>query len=429
MKKYLSLIVGLLLLSTTFAQNKLVPAEPAVVGMSPERLQRIDAVMKEYVDKKWIPGASLIIARDGKIVYHKAFGYANLDTRKPLTTDAIFRIASQTKAITAVAVMMLWEEGKFLLDDPIGKYIPEFASMQVLDKFNATDSSYTTVPAKRGITIRDLLTHSSGIGYPQIGSPEANAIYYKNGLFAGLGMGHLLLADQMKILAKMPLMHQPGENWTYGLNNDLLGYLVEVLSGLSLDAFFRTRIFEPLGMNDTYFYLPKSKHQRLVAVSTENEAHESVALKAKTFELNGTVQVDYPNTEGRMYAGGAGLSCTALDYAIFLQMLLNGGTYNGKRLLSPTTVKMMRSVQYEPKGWDYGGTAMGLGVGVVTDKKEGRTPVSPGSFNWGGFFSSSYWADPQKRIVAQLFINQYPMVHGEIHEKFQNLVYQAIVGQ
>lgn len=427
MKKILLVVTAIALVFSSFAQQNLSPADPATVGMSADRLKRIDGVFQEYVDKKWIPGATILIARNGKIVYHKAFGYSNVETKAPMKTDAIFRIASQTKAITSVAVMMLYEEGKFLLDDPIGKYIPEFGKMQVLDKFNAADSSYTTVPAKRAVTIRDLLTHSSGIGYAQIGSPEVNAIFYKNGLFAGIGVEQLLLADQMKILSRMPLLHQPGENWTYGLNTDLLGYLVEVLSGQSLDQFFKKRIFDPLGMKDTYFYLPKEKQSRLVTVSTENEKKEVVLLKEKTFELNGTVTVNYPNSNGRMFSGGAGLNCTALDYGIFMQMLLNGGIYNGRQLLSPTTVEMMRSVQFEPKGWREGGSAMGLGFNIALNTEPRHSPLSPGSFSWGGFFSSSYWIDPQEKIVAQLFINQYPSSHGEIHSKFQALLYQAIV--
>lgn len=406
------------------AQNVLKEADPALAGVSKERLQRLDNLMQEYLDKKWIPGATILIARDGKIVYHKAFGYSNPDTKTPLKKDDIFRIASQTKVITAVAVLMLYEEGKFLLDDPVEKYIPEFSKMQVLDKFNAADSSYTTVPAKSAFTIRQLLTHTSGIGYAQIGTPESNAIYFKGGVVGGLGAENEVLADQMKKLAKLPLMHQPGEKWTYGLNMDLLGYLVEVVSGQSLDEFFRKRIFEPLGMKDTYFYLPKEKHNRLVRVSTENEKKESILFKETHFELNGRSTVDYPNANGKLYSGGAGLASTAYDYGLFMQMLLNGGTYNGKRLLSPTTVKMMHSPQFQPAYWD--DKYMGLGVGIYTEKSIAKTPPGPGSFEWGGFFSSSFWVDPEKKIIAQLFINQFPHSHGEIHNKFKVLVYGAI---
>ena len=211
---------------------------PESAGMSSERLQRIDKVLQEYADKKWIAGGSAIVAHNGKIVYYKAIGYDDTENKMKLKRDAIFRIASQTKAITSVAVMMLYEEGKFLLKDPVSKYIPEFKNQQVLDKFNAADTTYTTVPAKSEITIHDLLTHTSGIGYAQIGSKEATAIYAKNGIVGGIGVGHIILGDEMRKLGSLPLLHQPGEQWTYGLNTDLLGYLVEVVSGMSLDDFF-----------------------------------------------------------------------------------------------------------------------------------------------------------------------------------------------
>jgi len=214
-------------------------AQPESVGMSTERLKRIDANMNDWLATGKLNGAVALIIRNGKIVYHKAFGYDDLQKTQPMRTDMIFRIASQTKAITSTAVMILYEEGKFLLDDPVSKYIPEFSKPVVLDKFNEADSTYTTVPAKREITIRDLLTHTSGIGYAQIGSKESNAIYYKAGITSGIGVANgLLLATDMKKLAKLPLMHQPGEKWTYGLNSDVLGYLVEVVSGQSLDEFF-----------------------------------------------------------------------------------------------------------------------------------------------------------------------------------------------
>ena len=229
--------------SATATEKNTVPvlseASPESVGMSAERLARIDNLVKEYIDKKWIAGATVLVARDGKIVYYKGLGYDDIDKKTPMKKDAICRIASQTKAITSVAVMMLYEEGKILLDDPVSKYIPEFKNPKVLDKFNPADTTYTTVPAKREITIRDLLTHTSGIAYAQIGSKESNAIYYKAGVVGGIGVDKIVLGDKMKILGGLPLMHQPGEKWTYGLNTDLLGYLIEVVSGMSLDQFFK----------------------------------------------------------------------------------------------------------------------------------------------------------------------------------------------
>jgi CubicO group peptidase (beta-lactamase class C family) len=407
---------------SSFAQL-LKEAAPESAGMSTERLQRIDQVLQEYVDKKWIAGGSAIIARDGKIVYYKAIGYDDTESKTKLKRDAIFRIASQTKAITSVAIMMLYEEGKFLLKDPVSKYIPEYKNQQVLDKFNAADTTYTTVPAKRDITIHDLLTHSSGIGYAQIGGKEATAIYAKNGVVGGIGVGKLVLGDGMRKLGSLPLMHQPGDQWTYGLNTDLLGYLVEVVSGMSLSAFFHKRIFEPLGMKDTYFYLPKEKYNRLVTLYTEDSL-KLVKKAPTTLDIRGTFTSNYPAMEGTYYSGGGGLSSTTMDYAIFMQMLLNGGAYNGKRILSRASVNMMTVSQYDKINWP--DNKMGLGFSINTEKSMASSPLSPGSFSWGGMFSSTYWIDPKEKVVAQLFLNQYPQSHGEIHEKFKVLVYQAL---
>ncbi len=420
--RILTLTFLCLLIESSFAQT-LKESSPETAGMSAERLKRIDNVLQEYIDKKWIAGASAIVAKNGKIVYYKAAGFNDVEKNIALKRDAIFRIASQTKAITSVAIMMLYEEGKFLLKDPVSKYIPEFTKQEVLDKFNEADTTYTTVPAKRNITIHDLLTHTSGIGYAQIGSKEANAIYAKNGIVGGIGVGKILLADKMKKLGSLPLLHQPGDQWTYGLNTDLLGYLVEVVSGMSLDEFFSKRIFGPLGMKDTYFYLPKEKHNRLAILYTENE-QKQVVKAPDHLNINGDFLSDYPNTAGTYFSGGGGLSSTAMDFTIFMQMLLNGGAYNGKRLLSRSTVTMMTVSQYDKLNWP--DNKMGLGFSIATEKSLASSPLSPGSFSWGGMFSSSYWIDPKEKIVAQLFLNQYPQSHGEIHDKFKVLVYQAI---
>lgn len=416
----LTLFVSLTL--SSFAQLK--EAAPETAGASSERLKRIDNLLQEYIDKKWIGGATAIVVKDGKIIYYKALGLSDVDNKTAMKKDAIFRIASQTKAITSVAIMMLYEEGKLLLDDPVSRYIPSFANQKVLDKFNEADSSYTTVPAKRPVTIRDLLTHTSGIGYAQIGSKEATAIYAKNGIWGGIGVENgMILGDKIKVLGTLPLLHQPGEQWTYGLNSDILGYVIEVLSGMSLDAFFKTRIFEPLGMKDTYFYLPKEKYSRLVTLNTEDKNREVVTMK-ESLNISGKININYPTAPGTYYSGGGGLSSTALDYAIFMQMLVNNGEYNGKRILSPFAIRMMTTSQFDKLNWP--DTKMGLGFSLYTDKSVARSPLSPGSFEWGGMFSSTYWIDPKEKLVAQLFLNQYPNSHGEIHDKFKVAVYQTL---
>ena len=420
MKKHLAVLLLLIFVYCGYTQ---VLTKPETSGVSTERLRRIDKNLKSWVEEGKTNGAVALIMRNGKLVYYKAFGYDDPGKTIPLRTDHIFRIASQTKAITSVAAMMLFEEGKFLLDDPISKYIPEFANSVVLDSFIAKDSSYTTIPARSPITIRHLLTHTSGIGYAQIGTNEANAIFAKADITAGLGVeeGRKLETD-MKKLGKLPLLHHPGERWTYGLNTDVLGYLVEVVSGMSLDQFFRTRIFEPLGMKDTYFYVPASKHDRVV--NLYQEVNKKL-VKAEEINQNGTFRIDYPKSKGTYFSGGAGLSSTAWDYAIFLQMLLNGGEYNGKRLLAPNTVRMMTMNQIGDIG--FGNNKFGLGFGIITEKGSAELPTPEGVFEWGGAFATSYWADPEENLIGILYRQLWGTTHWEAPDKFKVLVYQAVV--
>jgi CubicO group peptidase (beta-lactamase class C family) len=432
MKKYFfAFILVLIFTSSFYAQNKLSGtnvfqnAKPETQGFDSERLKKIDLIMQEYVDKKWLAGVVSIVARNGKIVYHKAIGYNDLVAKTPMQRDAIFRIASQTKAITAVAAMMLYEDGKFLLDDPISKYIPEFKNPKVIDKYNESDTTYTTIKAKREITIRDLLTHSSGLGYAQIGDKMMNAIYFKAGVIGGIGVDKIILKDCMKKLATLPLKHQPGAKWTYGLNSDVLGYLVEVVSGMSLSDYFQNKIFKPLGMNDTYFYIPKEKKHRLANLFSEDS--NKTSIKAKEIDnMNGVFYRDYPILDGTYFSGGGGLSSTALDYAIFLQMLLNGGEYNGKRILSRNAVRIMATSQLADSVYTYSTSKMGLGFSIVNEAGSAKSLVPEGVFSWGGMFGSTYWIDPKEKIVAQFFVQQYPFTHRDIQEKFKVLVYQAL---
>lgn len=414
------MIACLFLVSCTQNEQKqvsgFIEADPSSVNVSPERLTRIDNMITQYIDSGWIAGATGFIARDGRIVYHKAYGKAEVSGRE-LQKDDIFRIASQTKAITSVAVMTLFEQGKFLLDDPVSKYIPEYSNPVVIEKFNTKDTSWTGIPAKREITVRDLLTHTSGIEYAGIGSPMMRAIYAKADIPGGFGSSGEYIGEKMKTLGKLPLLHQPGERFTYGLNVDVLGYLVEVWSGETLDQYFRNHIFEPLGMNDTYFYIPESKSGRLVKVVTEDEAGKLVNAPDEFSR--------YPLlTDGTYYSGGAGLSSTIMDYAIFLQMMLNGGEYNDARILAPRTVELMISNQIGELS--VGKNKFGLGFEITTEEGEAVLGISEGSFAWGGYFGTTYWADPDKKIVGLLFINQSPLRHGEIQNKFKAMVYQTI---
>ena len=405
------------------AAQKIMPlTTPEAAGFSTERLQRLDREMNDWAKKEWMQGGVALIIRNGKIAYYKAAGVNDLDTKSALQKDAIFRIASQTKAITSVAMMMLFEEGKFQLDDAVSKYIPAFKKQQVLDKFEATDTTYTTIPAKGDITIRQLFTHTSGLGYAQIGSKEANAIYAKSKITAGIGVQDDKLLDAMNRLAKLPLMHQPGEKFTYGLNSDLLGCLVEVISGMSLNDFFRTKIFQPLGMNDTYFFIPKEKAARLVNLYREDSTGHLV--KAEGNMLNGPTVSNYPLLNSTYYSGGAGLSSTIYDYGIFLQMLLNNGVYNSKRLLSRNSVRLMTMNQIGDLS--LGKDKFGLGFQVVTEAGSSRTPAQQGTFSWGGAFATSYWVDPKEKMVLLFYRQLQGSTHGDVVEKFRALVYGAI---
>jgi CubicO group peptidase (beta-lactamase class C family) len=419
MKKSFIFQVACLILILAFSCKQtagLKEASPFSVRVSDERLLRIDKMLQQGIDSGWIAGAVGFIARDSKIVYDKSFGVSNIEAKTPMHRDDIFRIASQTKAITSVAAMMLFEEGKFLLDDPISKYIPEFANPGVLDKFNERDTSYTTVKANREITIRDLLTHTSGIDYAGIGSDHMKAIYAKAGIPTGFVSEKINLGDKMRKLGRLPLVHQPGERFTYGLNVDVLGYLVEILSGETLDNYFRTHIFEPLGMNDTYFYLPASKYDRLVKVTAEGKNHKLVN--------SNSAFVNYPLAGGTYYSGGAGLSSTIKDYATFLQMLLNKGEYNGKRLLARRTVELMTTNQIGDL--NLGRDKFGLGFEITTAGGQSKLGISEGSFAWGGYFATTYWADPKEQLVCLLFLQQSPFSHSEITDKFRAMVYQAL---
>lgn len=417
------LLILLVLISAGSYAQVLKTSTPEAQGMSSERFKRMDEFLKKSIEEGKMNGCVALVIRNGNIVYEKAFGYDDMEKKTPMKKDGIFRIASQTKAITSVAIMMLYEEGKFMLDEPISKYAPEWKSPKVIENFNLKDTTFTTIPAKREITFRDLLTHTSGLGYAQIGSAEAKALYGKAGVYGGIGVDNMTLKDQMQLLAKQPLFHQPGEKFTYGMNTDVLGYFVEVFSGMSFDKFLRTRLFDPLGMNDTWFFLPEDKHSRLVNLYSEKDGKlvkmdEKIDIDGKRFTR------DYPNTKGTMFSGGGGLSSTIRDYAVFLQMLLNGGIYNGKRILSRHTVYMMTANQVGEL--NLGDSKFGLGFGIATEKSSAKAPPTVGSYNWGGMFATSYWVDPKEKLVGLIYRNIWPTSFYELEPKFRILTYQAI---
>ena len=390
-------------------------------GIHADRITKIDQMLTNAVLSNQVPGLVAMVVKDGKIVYHEAKGLADVASQQPMVKDQIFRIASQTKAITSTAVMMLWEEGKFRLDDPISKYIPEFANPQILAGFRYSDTTYSTKPATREITIRHLLTHTSGIGYGVIdGNEQMKMIYGKAGIVDLYTTRDIKIADNIKKLAKLPLHHEPGSKYTYSEGLDVLGYLIEIVSGMSFDQFLQTRIFNPLGMNNTGFYLTEIQSKKLVTIHRKgNNQWEAFPV---TF-----YDPDYPKTGAKaFFSGGAGLSSTAEDYAKFLQMYLNGGTYNGVKLLSSTTIKTIMSNQVGDLLGN-GGKDYGLAFGLVDQNGVDQGGIgSLGTFDWGGYFNTQYFADPVTKTIGILMKQTQGNTGDETSWKFRQMVFSAV---
>lgn len=393
--------------------------KPSEVGFSAERLQRIDNWMRKFIDDGKVPNAVIFVARKGKIVYHKAFGYSNLEKKTPATTSDIYRIASQTKALTSVTLMTLYEEGKFLLDDPISKYIPAFKNPVVLvsyDTINPASGKYKTRPAKSEITIRQLLSHTSGIPYglPIDVLPEFKIPYF-NSLKADK------LEDAINKLAKRPLVADPGVRFDYGLSVDVIGRLVEILSGKPLDVAIYERVTKPLGMNDTYFYLPENKKQRLVELYSKDKETDPITISTDESALMFAV-----SGAQTYFSGGAGMVSTAFDYAKFCQMLLNGGSFNNNQILSRKTVDLMSRNQIgDIDIWRK--DKFGLGFEIITAKTNFAELASVGSFGWGGGFCSDYLIDPKEEIILQVITNLSPSAYfDDFNQKLKILIYQAL---
>ncbi len=404
----------------TFIRAQTIQTNSKSNSVDYQKLARIDGIVNDYIAKNWLTGAVTIVIKDNQLIQYKGYGLADVASKKPMKNDAIFRIMSQTKAITSVGAMILYEQGKFLLDEPISDFIPEFKNPVVLDKFNDADTTYTTVPAKREITFRDLLTHTSGLDYTDIGSSKVQAIYTKNNIPSGLGFFNENLVERMKALGKLPLSFQPGEKWQYGLNSDLLGALIEIISGDNLEDFLSKNIFQSLGMNDTYFNVPSSKADRLATVYTEDSLQHIIKW-SHTFRH---IDPDYPTMNKHYFSGGAGLSSTAFDYAIFMQMMLNGGRYSGHQILSRRTVEMMTSGQL--KDGMFGDDNFGLGFDITSEKSAAKGPRYAGSFSWGGYYGTTYWADPKAHLVCLFMTQQNPNSHGDVEKKFESIVYSSL---
>ena len=423
MKVYLRFACGLFLCAFSFSllaqtTHTFTSAKsPADAGFSADRLKRLDEVMQGFIDKGMAPNAVTFVARNGKIVHYKAYGYSNLEKKTPLKRDDIYRIASQTKAVTTVVLMTLFEEGKFMLDEPIAKYIPAFKNPKVLVSFDKEKGTYETRPAKSEITIRQLISHNAGIPYdhPLADRPEFKVPFYNS-------LQPDKLEDVVNRIAARPLIKDPGDGFVYGLNIDIIGRLVEILAQKPLDVAVRERLLEPLGMNDTYFYLPANKANRLIELYSktsgdkpltvhENNAYRSFAVEgAKTY-----------------FSGGAGLASTIEDYAKFCQMLLNGGTFNTKRVLGRKTVEMMLRNQIGESYINDYKDKFGMGFLLVTPTSSYGNEASPGTFGAGGMYCTEYTIDPSENLILLIYTNVQPYVHSvEFRRKFRMAVYQAL---
>ncbi|MBO0948134.1 serine hydrolase domain-containing protein [Fibrella forsythiae] len=396
-----------------------VSANPAKQGFSAERLKRVDELLQGFIDQGLAPNAVAMVVRNGEIVLHKAYGYSNLERKTPSRTTDIYRIASQSKAITTTTLMTLFEEGKFMLDEPISKYIPAFKNPVVLVKYTKNDpvkGAYETRPAKSEITIRQLLCHNAGIPYehPLDQRPEFRIPFFGS-------KEPDRLEDVVNRLAKRPLVKDPGDGFTYGLNTDIIGRLVEILSGEPLDVAIRKRVLDPLGMNDTYFYLPPGKASRLV------ELYSKSADAPLTVNPNDTYRTLAVSGARTYFSGGAGLVGTIEDYAKLCQLFLNGGTFNGRRILARKTVDMMLTNQLgEDNVWDRQ-DKYGLGFQLITPNSHYGDQATPGSFTWGGMYCSEFTVDPTENLIMLVYTNVHPYAYyGDFVRKFRVAVYQAL---
>lgn len=400
-----------------------VPASHAAprTVLSKKRLANLERVLQQYVDEERIAGAVALVLQDGETVYEGAVGWRDKEAKRPMTPDTIFRIASQSKAITSAAILQLVEDGSLALSNPVTQFIPEFAQAKAAVRDD--DGTTRFVPLKRPIVIRDLLTHTSGYSYGR--EPHIEALYAAKGLGPAAGNGWYTadkdepICDTIARLGTLPTIAQPGEAYVYGYSTDILGCIVERASGLSLDAYLRTKIFEPLGMHDTHFFLPKSKRERLATVYASGP--DGKVVRAPEGAKGQGHYVDGPR---KSFSGGAGLLSTARDYARFLEMIRNHGTLDGRRILGPRAVALMRTNQIGTLHAADGG--LGFGYGFQTVERYGANGMDEvGAFGWGGAYGTIYRVDPASG-TTMVFMMQLMPNHTDIHEKVSALVYQAL---
>ncbi len=420
-RKAIPVLLGFLILNVCALAQDLPTAKPEAVGLSSDRLERIATAVQSDIDSKRIAGAVTLVVRHGKVAWFKSQGMMDREAGKTMPTDAMFRICSMTKPITTLAAMMLYEEGKFLLDDPVWKYLPEFKNAKVLVK-PATGAPYT-IPATKEITVRDLMRHTSGITYQW--NDDLGPMYEKANVASGLLPYEGTIGDSVKNLAGLPLLFNPGDRFEYSLGVDVLGRLVEVWSGKPLDEFFRTRIFEPLGMKDSYFFPPENKLGRLATAYTYYadkglNRFPDTPIREGTFAYS----ADYPARGPRkLFSGGAGLVSTAMDYARFCEMMLDDGKVGNTRLLSRKTVELMTHDQLGKIGPEQG---FGLGFGIDGVKAPLSELGSAGEYSWGGFFYTAFTIDPKEQMIVVFMAQLHPTGDLTLDRQVHELAYQAI---
>lgn len=419
----LPILLASALLANTVAAEDIKAVFPESVGLSSQRLERVGDFMRGYMDRKQMAGAVVLIARKGKIAYFEPFGIA--DTGKPMRRDTMFRICSMTKPVVTIAILQLYEEGKLLLSDPVAKYIPEFAHPKVIEMLPpGSDPAFRLVPAKRDITVKDLLTHTAGMPYPFATEwypkdrllHQMHLLYEEAGISSGMYETEGTIGDMVKRLARLPLASQPGEAFVYGMAADVSGYLVEVVSGMRLDDYIREKIFNPLKMNDSYFFVPEGKQDRLAAVwksdwqgklerVSDGPHREGAYVYSPTFQTRG------PKT---FLSGGVGMVSTPYDYFRFAQMLLNKGELDGVRLVSRKTVELMTTNQIgklfettlHDEGWKFG-----LGLGIQVDREHNVDAGSVGAFEWAGLYSTRFSVDPKEEKITIFMSQTHPFNH------------------
>ncbi|MCL4116061.1 UNVERIFIED_CONTAM: hypothetical protein GTU68_007463 [Idotea baltica] len=400
---------------------------PICQAQNAERLLLLENFLEESVTEGIIPGGVFQVNLKGETIFRKTVGYIDVEKSRAYQEDDIFRIASMTKAFTSVAIMQLYENGQLLIDDRVSQYIPAFADTKVMDEFDPTDSTYTTKELERPISIRHLLTHTSGIYYGAFMQNEFRAISIKNNAMNyGLSSPEITTEQMVNHIATLPLVHQPGSRWTYGLNMEVLGYIIEVVSGQSLGEYIREHITGPLGLDDTAFYFPESKASRIVPVFMQVESET---------KMNSDPNLEYPLAEfTHHYAGGGGMSSTTSDYMRFIEALQYGGSIDGVRILGRKTVEYMASQQtahltpdvkgsVRPKG-----SGFGLGFQVLTEESLGSTPMSPGTYSWGGYFNTKFWIDPVEQLSFVGMTQIVPFEHGRFWEELYAIIYSSLDG-